>query len=86
MRSKPQQSKNKCLDSVDLFSRPVHSFTFEGRSHIYSVPGVFCSVLALILIAFFTLTKLWKVVQTTGYRVINAVPNPEGVNLAETNF
>ena len=41
--------RTMCLDSLDWFAVPVHSFNFEGRRKIYSPMGIFCSVMIYII-------------------------------------
>ena len=82
MRKKQQN----WLDSLDMFGAPAATFNFEGRTHVHSVPGLACSLAIYIVVAIYGMLKLTKVVQGTGYVVMNSVPNPEGVNLEEANF
>jgi hypothetical protein len=69
-----------------MFGAPVGIFNFEGRTHVHSIPGLVCSLVLYIVITSYAIVKFSKVMQGTGYVLMNSVPNPEGVNLEEANF
>ena len=45
---KDSSKRNSWLDSLDWFAQPVQMFNFDGRSRIYTPPGVVCSLFLYI--------------------------------------
>ena len=45
-------------DSLDLFSRPVYSFTFKSSPVMSTWPGVCCSLALAVTLLLFTLAKV----------------------------
>ena len=55
---KAKCSSRGLTDSLDLFSRPVYSFTFKKSPVMSTWPGVCCTLLLALLVVLFTLAKI----------------------------
>lgn len=57
-------------DSLDLFSRPVYSFTFKKSPVVSTLPGIICSIVLVFTLTLFTLAKLQDY-HSQVYNVVN---------------
>ena len=55
---KAKCSSRGLTDSLDLFSRPVYSFTFKKSPVMSTWPGVCYTLLLALLVVLFTLAKM----------------------------
>ena len=58
----------------------------EGRERIHSKAGLCFTAVMTVVVLSYAVLKVLKMSEGTGYRVMNAVPNKEGVDLTEMNF
>ena len=55
---KAKCSSRGLTDSLDLFSRPIYSFTFKKSPVMSTWPGVCCTGILLLFVILFTLSKI----------------------------
>ena len=45
------------LDSIDLYGARANEYTIKGRTNVYSITGVICSILHITAIVIFSAIK-----------------------------
>lgn len=50
------------LDTIDLFKKPLPAFNMRGRSHVPSFCGAFASVLVLMIVTLYGLSKFFHLI------------------------